>query len=66
MSTRIGASLSTLDRVETDGEVRLGDRLLAAARQGAIYAVVKAAVDRGGAIAFERSMRPIAWCLVKV
>jgi hypothetical protein len=28
--------------------------LLAAAVQGAIFAVVKAAVDRGGAIAFER------------
>ena len=30
------------------------DILLAAAVQGAIYAVVKAAIDRGGAKAFER------------
>lgn len=35
-------------------EYPLGKILLAAAIQGAIFSVVKATVDRGGAIAFER------------
>jgi hypothetical protein len=37
-----------------ESEYRLREILIAAAVQGAIFAVVKAAVDRGGARAFQR------------
>jgi Protein of unknown function (DUF4235) len=37
-----------------ESEYGWGEVLLAAAAQGAVFAVVKAAVDRGSAIAFER------------
>ena len=37
-----------------ESEYRLREVLVAAAVQGAIFAVVKAAIDRGGARAFER------------
>ena len=39
----------------TQSEYGWGEVLLAAAIQGAIYAVVKAAIDRGGAQAWARS-----------
>ena len=35
-------------------EYTFGEVLLAAAIQGAIFAVVKAAIDRGGALGFEK------------
>ena len=38
----------------TDEDRRWGEILVAAAIQGAIFAVVKAAVERGGARAFQR------------
>jgi hypothetical protein len=37
-----------------ESEYSLGEVLVAAAVQGAIFAVVKAAIDRGGARAFQR------------
>jgi hypothetical protein len=40
--------------IATDEERRWGEILLAAALQGAIFAVVRAAVDRGGAVGVRR------------
>jgi hypothetical protein len=40
--------------IATDEERRWGEILAAAALQGAIFAIVKAAVDRGGASSYRR------------